>query len=45
MVFKLTETIETLIQKGDRCLILSENRPYWFVSDIAINLTRSLLSS
>ena len=36
MIFKLTETIETLIQKGDRCLILSENRPYWFVSDIAI---------
>tara|TARA_Y100000591_G_C21816455_1_gene691003 strand:- start:36 stop:1727 length:1692 start_codon:yes stop_codon:yes gene_type:complete len=36
MVFKLTDTIETLIQKGDRCLILSENRPYWFVSDIAI---------
>ncbi len=36
MIFKLTDKIESLIQKGDRCIILSENRPYWLMSDIAI---------
>ena len=35
-VFKLSQKIKTLIKEGDRCLILSENRPYWLVSDIAI---------
>jgi long-chain acyl-CoA synthetase len=35
-IFKLSYKIKTLIKKGDRCLILSENRPYWLMSDIAI---------
>ena len=35
-VFKLTYKIKSLIKEGDRCLILSENRPYWLISDIAI---------
>jgi len=35
-IFKLSYKIESLINKGDRCLILSENRPYWLMSDIAI---------
>ena len=34
--FKLTKKIKSIINEGDRCLILSENRPYWFISDIAI---------
>ena len=35
-IFKLTAKIKTLINEGDRCLILSENRPYWLMTDIAI---------
>ena len=35
-VFKLSHKIKSLIKEGDRCLILSENRPYWLVSDLAI---------
>ncbi len=35
-VYKLSAKIKSLIKQGDRCLILSENRPYWLVTDIAI---------
>ena len=35
-VFKLSSKIKSLIQEGDRCLILSENRPYWLMSDLAV---------
>ena len=35
-IYKLTVKIKSLIKQGDRCLILSENRPYWFMTDIAI---------
>ena len=35
-IFKLSHKIKSLIKEGDRCLILSENRPYWLMSDIAI---------
>ena len=35
-IYKLTLKIRTLIKKGDRCLILSENRPYWLMADISI---------
>jgi long-chain acyl-CoA synthetase len=35
-VFKLSHKIKSLIKEGDRCLILSENRPYWLISDISI---------
>jgi len=35
-IFKLSYKIKLLINEGDRCLILSENRPYWLISDIAV---------
>ena len=35
-IYKLTAKIKSLIKNGDRCLILSENRPYWLISDISI---------
>ena len=35
-IFKLSHKIKSLINEGDRCLILSENRPYWLISDIAV---------
>ncbi len=35
-IFKLSSKLQTLIQEGDRCLILSENRPYWLMTDLAV---------
>ena len=35
-VFKLSHKINSLINEGDRCLILSENRPYWLMADLAV---------
>ena len=35
-IYKLSAKIKSLIKRGDRCLILSENRPYWLMTDIAI---------
>ena len=35
-IYKISNKIKTLINEGDRCLILSENRPYWLMSDISI---------
>ena len=35
-ILKLSIKIKSLIKSGDRCLILSENRPSWLISDIAI---------
>ncbi|OUW60672.1 MAG: long-chain fatty acid--CoA ligase [Candidatus Pelagibacter sp. TMED203] len=35
-IFKLSAKIKSLINEGDRCLILSENRPYWLMADISI---------
>ena len=35
-IFKLTNEIKSIIKEGDRCLILSENRPYWLMTDIAV---------
>ncbi len=35
-IYKLSFKIKSLIKEGDRCLILSENRPYWLMADISI---------
>ncbi len=32
----LTRYLKTNLNKGDRCILLSENRPDWLISDIAI---------
>ena len=38
-IFKLSKTIKENINQGDRCLLVSENRPEWFISDLAIMLS------
>ncbi len=38
-IFKLSKIIRKNIKEGDRCLLVSENRPEWFVSDLAIMLS------
>ena len=35
---KLSEKISEFINEGDRCLLISENRPEWMISDLAIML-------
>ena len=37
-VIKLSKEIKKYINKGDRCLIISENRPEWMISDLSIML-------
>ena len=32
----LSGYLKNIISKGDRCVLLSENRPEWLISDIAI---------
>ena len=35
----LSGEIKKILSKGDRCLLISENRPEWFITDIAIMLS------
>ena len=37
-ILKLSKIVKENIQEGDRCLLVSENRPEWLVSDLAIML-------
>ena len=32
----LSNYLEKIISKGDRCILLSENRPEWLISDLSI---------
>ncbi len=38
-ILKLSKTIKENIKEGDRCLLVSENRPEWLISDLAIMLS------
>ena len=38
-ILKLSNVIKQNIKEGDRCLLVSENRPEWFISDLAIMLS------
>ena len=37
-IYKLANKLKENIKDGDRCLLISENRPEWLISDIAIML-------
>ena len=37
-IYKLAKAIKKNISDGDRCLLVSENRPEWLIADIAIML-------
>ncbi len=39
---KLSKEIKKYTNKGDRCLLISENRPEWFISDLSIMLSGSI---
>ena len=38
----LSNKLKSYINKGDRCLLVSENRPEWFISDLSIMLSGSI---
>ena len=39
---KLSYELEKFIEKNDRCLLISENRPEWLISDLAIMTTKGV---
>tara|TARA_Y100001970_G_scaffold252377_1_gene326142 strand:- start:217 stop:1917 length:1701 start_codon:yes stop_codon:yes gene_type:complete len=39
---KLSDELSEKIQINDRCLLISENRPEWLISDLAIMLTKGV---
>ena len=41
-VIKLSEEISKYIKKGDRCLLISENRPEWMITDLSIMLSKGI---
>ena len=42
IVKNFSKEIKKYTEKGDRCLLISENRPEWFISDLAIMLSGSI---
>jgi long-chain acyl-CoA synthetase len=41
-VIKLSKEISKYIIRGDRCLLISENRPEWMISDLSIMLSQGI---
>ena len=41
-IFKLSKVLKETVKNGDRCLLVSENRPEWFISDLAIMLANAI---
>jgi long-chain acyl-CoA synthetase len=39
---KLSEELSKIINVGDRCLIISENRPEWMITDLSIMLAKGI---
>ena len=41
-ILKLSDELDLIIEKNDRCLLISENRPEWMISDLAIMLAKGV---
>ena len=41
-ILKLSSMLDSIIKKNDRCLLISENRPEWMISDLAIMLANGI---
>ncbi len=39
---KVSIEIKKYVKKGDRCLLISENRPEWFITDLSIMLSGAI---
>ncbi len=42
LIKKLSTELKNYVNKGDRCLLISENRPEWFISDFSIMLSDAI---
>ena len=42
LIKKLSEELKKFVNKGDRCLLISENRPEWFIADLSFMLSESI---
>jgi Long-chain acyl-CoA synthetases (AMP-forming) len=42
LINKLSDELKKYVIKGDRCLLISENRPEWFITDFAIMLSETI---
>ena len=41
-IYKISKVIKKNCKEGDRVLLVSENRPEWFMSDLAIMLSKAI---
>ena len=41
-ILKLSEELSLFLKNKDRCLLISENRPEWMISDLAIMLAKGI---
>ncbi len=41
-ILKLSEELSSLIENKDRCLLISENRPEWMITDLSIMLAKGI---
>lgn len=41
-IYKLAKILKDNINDGDRCLLVSENRPEWLISDLAVMLANGI---
>ena len=41
-IINLSSEISKYIKKGDRCLLISENRPEWLIADLSIMLSNGI---
>ena len=41
-IYKITKFLKKYIKDGDRCLLVSENRPEWLITDIGIMLANAI---
>ena len=39
---KLSLEIKKYANKGERCLLISENRPEWFITDLSVMLSEAI---
>ena len=38
----VSQELKKIVNKGDRCLLISENRPEWFISDLSIMFSEAI---
>ena len=41
-IYKFAKILKEYVKDGDRCLLISENRPEWLISDLAIMLANAV---